>query len=604
MCTLLTGVCCLLLAAPDNKRKTESRPPSDTRVHLLHADRLSFDERIHRTAQFLVGDVRFEHDGTLMYCDSALYYESTNSFDAFGHVRMVQGDTLDLVGEELYYNGIDQLARVRYNVILTHRDTQLFTDSLDYDRLYDLGYFFEGGRLIDKDNELTSDWGEYSPSTRDAVFNYNVRLRNPLPPEPAKTIILSDTLRYNSLTEISELRGPSNIEHGGSHIYTENGHYHTRTDFAYLLDRSILQNGPKRLVGDSVVWDNVLHEGEAFGDAQYHDTENRNMLTGNYCYYNDSTGYAEATDSAMAIDYSQGDTLYAHADSLKIFTYFMDTDSCYRTLHAYRHVRAYRTDLQAVCDSMVGISKDSMMILYYDPILWMNDQQLLGEEIRTFFNDSTVDSVQVLRQALSVEMLDSIHYNQIAGKEMHFYMKGGEIDHGVVSGNVLLNYYPLDDDSLMIGMNHTESTIMKMYMTQRQIDHVWMPAATGTLYPVPLIPPDKLYLPNFVWFDYIRPQNKMDIFHWRGKKEGSELKASIRREPPRQKLKDVKGKGEAEETSAKVNEVIKQSAEVQSIDQQSTDELMTDEQSTQDSDTKEQSTQNSETDKQEQETSK
>ena len=170
------------------------RKPSDSRVHLLHADRLYFNERIHPTAQFLVGDVRFEHEGTLMWCDSALFYEATNSFDAFGNVRMRQGDTLSLTGDILYYDGLDQMARVRHRVVLRHRDTYLYADSLDYDRMYDLGYFFEGGRLVDKQNELTSDWGEYSPSTREATFNYNVRLVNPRPPRDAKSVLISDTL--------------------------------------------------------------------------------------------------------------------------------------------------------------------------------------------------------------------------------------------------------------------------------------------------------------------------------------------------------------------------------------------------------------------------
>jgi hypothetical protein len=162
----------------------------------MHADKLYYDERLHQTAQFLTGNVKFNHEGTLMYCDSALFYEATNSFDAFGNVRMVQGDTLTLTSEVLYYNGIDRLARARFNVVLKHLKTTLYTDSLDYDRIYDLGYFFEGGRLLDQGNELTSDWGQYQPATHQAIFNYNVRLVNPEPPEPPKTVLVSDTLYY------------------------------------------------------------------------------------------------------------------------------------------------------------------------------------------------------------------------------------------------------------------------------------------------------------------------------------------------------------------------------------------------------------------------
>jgi lipopolysaccharide export system protein LptA len=475
-----------------------------------------------------------------MYCDSALFYESTNSFDAFGNVRMVQGDTLTLTSDVLYYNGMDRLARARYNVVLKHLKTILYTDSLDYDRIYDLGYFFEGGRLLDQGNELTSDWGQYQPATHQAVFNYNVRLVNPEPPEPPKTVLVSDTLYYNTNTAIAYVVGPSNIENGESHIYTERGYYHTKTDESFMLDRSILVNEGKHLVGDSVVWNGETKIGEAFGNFVYTDDENKNMLTGNYCYYVDSIGYCETYDSAMVIDFSQKDTLFAHADTFKVFTYYIDTDSMYRILHAYRRVRAFREDMQAVCDSMVYNSKDSCLVMYYDPILWQNGQQMLGEEIRSFFNDSTLDSVQVLRQALSVEKIDSIHYNQVAGHEMHFYFRNGEVYLSTTQGNVYFNYYPFNEDSVMVEMNHTETTLLKLFSDSGKIDYVWMPAATGTMYPVPLIPPDELYLSNFAWFDYIRPVDKMDVFNWRGKKAGSELKKSVQRVAPKQKLSDIK----------------------------------------------------------------
>lgn len=522
-------------------RKNDKRKPSDSRIHLLHADRLYFNQRIHPTAQFLVGNVRFDHEGTLMYCDSALFYEATNSFDAFGNVRMNQGDTLTLIGDVLYYDGLDQMARVRHNVVLSHRKTTLYADSLDYDRLYNLGYFFEGGRLVDKNNELTSDWGEYSPATREAIFNYNVHLVNPMPPAEPQSVLISDTLHYNTRTGIAHVLGPSNIDNGGNHIYTENGYYLSESKESYVLNRSILQNGYKILVGDSICWDEKERVGKAYGHAIYTDTLNKNRFEGNYALYNDSTGYAEAADSAVLIDYSERDTFYAHADTFKLYTYHIDTDSMYRMLHAYHHVRAYRVDMQAVCDSMVYDGRDSCTTMYRDPILWQERQQILGEEIKAWRNDSTIDSVYVINQALSAERIDSIHYNQVAGKEMHIYFENGDPFLTVVDRNVYVNYYPFDDDSLMIGMNHTESSQLKLYMKDRKVDKIWVPEASGVMYPLFLIPPKELYLENFVWFDYVRPLNKDDIFNWRPKQAGTELKESIQRTAPRQRLEDVKG---------------------------------------------------------------
>ncbi len=537
---IVFGIFALLVSTVVYGVVEKDRKPSDSMVHLLHADKLYYNIRKHPTAQFLVGNVEFEHEGTLMYCDSALFYEQSNSFDAFGNIRMVQGDTLSLVGDILYYDGVQQMARVRENVVLRHRKTTLYTDSLDYDRLYSLGYFFDGGRLVDEDNQLTSDWGEYSPETREAVFNYNVRLVNPRPPQEPRTVLISDTLHYNTRSGIAITKGPSNIDNGGNHIYTEYGVYDTRADESYVLDRSILQKGYRHLIGDSICWDAKERIGKAYGNAVYKDTLNKNMFFGNYVMYNDSTDYAEAADSALLLDYSQGDTLYAHADSFFLITFYNNTDSMFRMLKAYNRVRAYRTDLQAVCDSLVYDGRDSCTTMYKDPILWQQGQQLLGEEIKAWRNDSTIDSAYVIRQALSVEQLDSVHYNQIASTEMHVYFKDGEVFLTVADRNVYANYYPFDEDSLMIGMNYVETAEMRMWMNERKLSKIWMPAATGTMYPVEQTPRERLYLENFAWFDYVRPVSPDDVFNWRPKKKGTELKESVRHQAPRQTLQQIK----------------------------------------------------------------
>lgn len=527
---------CLLAFVPARAQKQ-----NESRIYLLHSDRLYHDVAIKAEAQILVGNVRFRHDDVLMYCDSALFYEQHNSLDAYGHVRMVQGDTLSLTGDVLNYDGMEKLAHVRNNVVLVHGKTTLYTDSLDYDRLYNVGYFFEGGRLVTPENDMTSDWGEYRPETKMAVFNFNVHLVSPPSPQPARTTLLTDTLYYNTATALSIAKGPSTIDDGGCHVYTELGYMDSETNTITLLNRSELSNNGKKIVGDSISWNSVDSVGEAFVDVVFTDVVNRNAMTGNYLYYNDKTGYSLVTDSACLLDYSQGtDTMYMHADSLKLFTFDMGTDSVHRTMHAYHRVRMFRNDMQGVCDSLVYLTRDSMMIMYRDPIVWMGENQLLGEEIQAFMNDSTVDSVHVLRQTLSCERMDSIHYNQIAGHEMRSYLRDGELQMTHVIGNAIVNYFPLDDDSLMVAMNHIESTEMKMYMgDNRKMRKIWMPAATGTFYPIPMIPADMRYLENFHWFDYVRPLSPADIFVWRGKSRGTELKKSVQRKVPLQNLNQI-----------------------------------------------------------------
>ncbi len=516
--------------SPSSRRGGTSRPKSDSRIHLLHADQLFHDVAKDPEAQILRGHVRFLHDGVVLTCDSACYYERNNSFDAFGNVKMNQGDTLTLTSRVLFYDGSDQLARARYDVVLTHHKSKLYCDSLDYDRLYELGYFFQGGKLVDQDNTLTSEWGEYSPPTREAIFNYNVDLRNP------DFTLISDTLHYNTGTSIARIVGPSNIDNGDNHIYSERGSYDTNAGHAFLLDRSIVSNKGTTITGDSL---DYLEEGatcRAYHNVVYVDKDNQNMFTGNYILYIDSIGYAEAADSACCIDYSQRDTLYIHADTFKLYTYDIDTDSMWREVRAYNHVRAFRIDMQAVCDSMVYISRDSCLTMYHDPILWQQGQQLLGEEIKAWVNDSTIDSTYVLRQALSVERMDSLSFNQVTGDIMRTYFTDGRMRLSHVQGNVLVKYYPLDDDSLMIGLLHAESSELKLFMGPQKLEKIWMPESEGKLHPLALIPPGQRNLENFQWFDYVRPVDKYDIFVWRPKRSGSELTKSVQHERPKPTL--------------------------------------------------------------------
>ena len=529
---LLIGVASAFAQKQKKRPVRKKARVEDTRVYLVHADVLHFDQYENPDATILNGKVHFTHQGARLYCDSAYFYEASNSFEAFGHVRMYQGDTMSLTSDYAYYDGNEQIARARYNVVLKHKKTTLYTDSLDFDRLYDNAYFFEGGKMVDGNTELTSDWGEYNTKTKMSVFNYDVKMKSP------KFFLTTDTLYYDTRLSMAHIVGPSHITSGKSKIYSEQGFYDTKNDRARLMNRSVLSNGGKTMVGDSVYYDSKQGFSQAFRHVVYVDSQNKNKLTGNYGEYYEYTGYAMTTDSAVAIDFSQGDSLFMHADTFKIITFNIDTDSMYRKIHAYNKVRAYRIDVQAVCDSLVYNSQDSCMTMYRDPIVWNGSQQLFGEEIRVYMKDSTINRAHVVGQAFSTEQMpDTVHFNQVSSKEMFAFFEKGEIRETDAVGNVLIVYYPVDEsDSSLIGLNYTETPKMKMFLANRKMQKIWMEKPVGTLYPMTQIPPAKYFLPQYAWFDYIRPLNKADIFNWRPKKAGQELKEIKRREAPIQKI--------------------------------------------------------------------
>ena len=522
---------------------TLTAAPADTTqeryVYLLHADETRYNKLVNPDAQILVGDVVFRHDSMYMYCDSALFYEYTNSLDAYGNVRMNQGDTLFLYGDRLHYSGDEMLAKVRENVVMIDKEMTLTTDSLNYDRTINLGYYFNWGTLEDTLNVLTSEWGEYDTQTNDAIFNYEVTLTNP------NFVLTSDTLHYNTNTQIATIVGPSNIDSDNSHIYSTLGRYYTADEHAELLNRSVLTNGEKRIVGDSLYY--ARHDGgygEVFDNVVMDDYANKMRLTGDYVYYNELSDSAYATRRAIAIDYSQGDSMFIHGDTLRLITRYPDTDSVFRIVQAFRKVRIYREDVQAVCDSLVFNSQDSCMTMYYDPIAWSGPQQILGEVIRVYMNDSTVEWSHIENQALIVEQIGPEHFNQISGREVKAYFVNGDIDKSDVIGNVMVVYYYSEaGDSIAFGMNTTECSYLTAFMKDRQVDKLFIKEqSNGVFYPIAQIPDGKDKLDNFAWLNKLRPMSKYDIMIWRGKDEEQKLKATTRRNVPLPSLKGITDK--------------------------------------------------------------
>lgn len=539
----LFGLC---VAQSRKAAKGRQRPKTDERVYLKHADMLRFNQYgEHAGAQILNGNVAFLHKGALLTCDSAYFYQETNSFKAFGHVKMRQGDTLSLTSDYAFYDGDNQMAEARHNVLLRHRGTKLYTDSLNYDRLYNIGYFFEGGKMVDRDNVLVSDWGEYDTETRKAVFNYNVNLRNP------KFTLTTDTLHYDTRTSLANIVGPSVIRSKESVIHTSDGYYNTNTGRARLYGRSTMSNKGKEITGDSLFYDEKRGISQGYRNVIYKDTQKKNELHCNYLWYNEKNGFAFATENPMMMEYSQKDTLFVHSDTIKVITYHLNTDSVYRTAHCYNKVRAFRNDVQAVCDSLVYNTKDSCMTMYRDPIAWSGDRQLLGEEIQVFMKDSTIDRAHIINQALTAELMpDKEHYQQLSSKEMFAYFTKGQITQTEAIGNVRSIYYPVDDkDSTLMGLVYIETDTMKMFMRDRQLQKIWTSKTDGTWYPMTQIPPERYKLDGFTWFDYIRPINKDDIYEWRGKKDGTQLKNITRHAAP---LQHIEG-GELKSVSATEN---------------------------------------------------
>lgn len=498
---------------------------AQTMVYLEHAENLSFDQDRLANAQILQGNVIFRHEEMMMYCDSAYFYEGTNSLDAFGHIRFEQGDTLRGFGDLLFYDGNTKLARMRQHVRLVHgredeNPTILTTDTLNYDRRNNIAYYYSGGEVRDSLNTLTSIRGNYRPQTNQAVFSQDVTLVNP------KFTLTSDTLLYNTETKIADIISPSKIVYEKeTTIHSSLGWYNTATERSMLLNRSVIvHEDGKMMTGDTIFYDKAIGFGQVLHHLEMRDSAQHATLYGDYGEMWEDGNHGFATDSALMIDWSDSLHLaYIHADTLfteelaytdsMLMADSTITDSTYRRVRAFHGVRVYRDDMQMVCDSMVYLGSDSTIYLYTDPICWSDNQQISADSMRIFIVNGVIDHAVGIKNALCV-MNDTLDiFNQMSGKELTAYLIDGEVRIVDVSGNALTIYYPKEEDGGYVGLNTTESSFIRVYVENQEVQRIrFTQATTGVLYPLDKVPENTDRLAIFFWEEESRPISPEDVF--------------------------------------------------------------------------------------------
>lgn len=509
-----------------------------TKIYLIHSDRLIFDKHVNPDYQLLVGDVRFRHDSAYMFCDSARFYSRGNSLFAYGHVRMNQGDSVRLSGAWFYYDGDTRIVKIRKDVCLENDSVKLYTDSLNYDRNNNTGYFIEGGKLINGDNTLTSDYGQYNTFTNIADFRDSVRLKNP------NFTMENERLLYNTSTNLVDIVSPTDIMTSTSFMYSTKGWYNTKTEQSYFLDRSYIINKGHKLTADTIFYNRINGTGRVVNNVLVRDTVRNISMTGNYGYFDEQKDFTLLTDSAVLMEHSSADTLFLHAD-----TVIATKDSIYNCTEIFHHVRYYRSDLQGVCDSMFYSTRDSVLNFMGAPVMWTGVQQLTGDTIKLFTRNGGIDYLNVVGGGMIISQEADSFFNQSSGREIFAYFDSSKVNKVRMDGNAEAIYCSKDKSGRISGLNRLTSSTMEMYLIDNKMDRfIAKPNPVGKYYPVRKIVHDIKFLNNFVWYNNIRPVGKFDIFR-------VETKNSVKRESPGEakKRKRLLRRKKMEEKAREVN---------------------------------------------------
>lgn len=485
------------------------------KVFLEHADELNLDQNESGGEyQVLRGNVVFRKGDMFMYCDSAYFYDKTNSLDAFSHVRMEQGDTLFVYGDELNYDGPNEFATLYglpgIPVKMINRDVKLETDIFYYDLELNYGFYDVGGVLTDKQNRLESMRGEYFPDTKDADFYDDVELRS-LREGNDTLLMYTDVLHYNTSTYIATITAPTRIINKDGRILTTSGVYNTNTGVGDLYQRStVFSNRGNTLTGDTLFYDRDAGFGEGFGNVVLTDSARESSLFGDYGFYDQLKDSAFVTGHALAKEYRGGkDTLYLHGDTINAFMVMPDS---IKYTNAFRGVRFYRSDMQGLCDSLSSCSADSMVRMYYSPVVWSGDKQIFGNLIEVHMNDSTADKAYLPDFGFMAEHIAEDCFNQLSGNKMTAWFNDSVITRLYVEGNVMAIMFPMENDSTYNKYSQTESSFMDAYFNDGQIDTVKMwPETTGRVVPLYLAKRGSYFLPKFKWLETLRPTSPESV---------------------------------------------------------------------------------------------
>ncbi len=473
-------------------------------IEIKHAAKISFDQA-KSEAKFLTGDVICVHDGAILTCDTALIFDGDNKMQASGHIKITKGDSITVTGEKLFYDGKTKLAVLQKNVKCVEKDMTLTTDSLNYDVANGIANFFDGGTIVNKKNTLTSKNCHYYSATKELAFHYDVELVNP------EYKMKSDTLRYNTVNKTAYFLGPSIILSKEDYIYCENGWYDTDKEKAQFSLNALLMTKEQKLTGESLFYDRIARVGKAYKNVRLIDTAQKSILYGDYIEYKEKKSEALVTKHALYARIIENDTLFIAADTL----YHRDIDSTNNFLNAYHHVKLFKKDMQAQCDSASLNTKDSLMQLFKTPVLWSRQSQATAKLIKVYVGKSTIKGFKLEGNAFLIQQVDSLQntdkYNQLSGRNIEAFITQDTIRKAIVTGNASALYFPSNKNKVA-GLNKTNCTEILLWFKNQDIERVTLkPKTEGDVTPIKDVNLEEAKLKGFNWIYDKRPKSRKEL---------------------------------------------------------------------------------------------
>ncbi len=456
-------------------------------------------------AFLLTGNVRVNHDGVVLTCNKAYYFQKENYIKAFGNVQLVQGDTLFLNSKYAEYSGNVKKAFATGDAVMSSPEATLVTDTINFDRNTQEVFYNTKGTITNLQNTLISKSGKYYVPEKKFQFLTEVTITNPT------YVIKSNHLDYYSNSGHSYLLGPSTITSKANYIYTEKGFYDTKKNKAHFLNKSYIKYDDRIIRGDSLYYDRNKEFASASRNVKITDSINRGIVKGHYAEMYKKKDSLFVTKRAVAINFVENDSVYIHGKKLMV-----TGKEGNRIIRAFNNVRFFKKDMSGKCDSIHSSAKTALTKLIGNPILWNGESQITGDIMHLIGNNTTqkLDSLKVLNNTflVSKDTLGS-GYNQIKGQNLFGKFEEGKLHDVDIIKNTEVIYYMRNDAQELIGINKNKSSKINILFNKNEVDEItFFQQVDGDLFPEKDLPENDRKLKGFIWRGDERILSKDDIF--------------------------------------------------------------------------------------------
>lgn len=493
------------------------------RIEIDYAPFMTFDES-KPDATILTRDnskqVHIKHEGIELWCDEAIYYGKQDFIEAYGKVRVKQGDTINMTSKYVEYSGKTQLAFASGSVVLTDPNSEITTDTLYFDRVKQQAFYRSSGKVVrDTTGIITSTIGRYYMKSKKYQFVNNVKLVNP------EYVIKSNQLDFYTLSGFAFLFGPTTITSETSVIYCERGFYNTQNDTGYFVKNSKINYDERVVEGDSIYFDRTKSFASATNNITITDTLNNSLVKSHYAEVFREKDSVFVTKRALAITLQENDSIFVHSDTLMV-TGKPDK----RITRAYYNAKIYKSDLSGKADSihmnqktgltqLINLDQNTTNDPFYKvqhPILWNLKNQITGDSIHLISNSKTetLDSLKVFDHAFIISK-DSLGdgYNQISGQKLFGLFKNNSLSTIDIIKNAESIYYLRNEANELVGIDKSKSGSIKVWVSENTIDEIRKyNQIGGKTYPEIEFPENEKILKGFHWRETERPTSVEDLF--------------------------------------------------------------------------------------------